>query len=552
MHPESLLNQDIEALTRRLTEAEDTLYAIRAGEVDAVVVEGPAGQQIYTLESPDQPFRIFVEQMQEGAVTLNSDGIVIYCNRFFADLVGEPLEQVRGQSIYGWIADDEEMRFRELLASAASDVMHGECWFRGPKGVKVPVQLALNTLPAQDVRMFGMVVTDLSERERTKRLEAERLAAQEASIARDRFLAVVSHEIRTPLNAILGWAQILRHQSDLPPRVKQGLEVMERSAWSQAQLIDDLLDMSRVLAGKLRLDLGTIDLVEVVQGSVTALAPDASAKGIQLHWEQPEQELLLRGDLDRLQQVVGNLLSNAIKFTPANGAIHVRLRQMDEEAQLEVRDNGIGIQPERLPSMFEFYEQEEGNTRLPNTGLGLGLAIVKELTELHGGRVEAESQGPNRGATFRVCLPLLDRSAMREELVASCSNQPQLAGTRILLVEDEYASRDVLAELLRHAEAVVFDVKSGDEALRLLEEQDVDVLVSDIGLPGMDGYELIRRIRAGGRAGRDLPAVALTAFASREDRRKALVTGFQVHLPKPVDHSELCAVIANLTGLLRK
>lgn len=541
-------------LERRLREAEDTLYAIRSGEVDAVVVDGPAGQQIYTLESPDQPFRVFVEQMQEGALTLNSNGTIIYCNRFFADLVGRPLEQVRGQPILQFIASDSE-HFHQLFAAAGEGVVHEESWIYGPEGSEIPVQIAVNPLPPEDLRMFGMVVTDLSERERAKRLEAERMAAEEANAARDQFLAVVSHELRTPLNAIIGWTQVLRRQKNCSDRVMNGLEVIERSAWNQAQLIDDLLDVSRVLAGKLRLDLNPVSVVQTVKASTKTIMPSAAAKKIRVNTRALDQELIVCGDSDRLQQIVTNLLTNAVKFTPEDGTVQIKLWREGELAYVEVSDNGIGIPAEFLPCLFNLYQQIEGSTTRKNGGLGLGLAIVKELTEMHGGTVSAHSAGEGQGATFTVTLPILEEDVGAETTPTShqqVSSVPSLANVRVLVVEDDPIARDVLIRVLDEVQAKVTAVTCADEALRFLETQSADILVSDIGLPGMDGYELIKQVRRADLSGRALPAIALTAFAGREDRRLALLAGYQVHLPKPVDQTELCAVIANLTGVVQQ
>lgn len=549
--PESASELELKSLRRRLAEAEDTLNAIRAGEVDAVVVDSLGESQIYTLESPDQPFRIFVEQMQEGALTLNGDGTIIYCNRFFADLIGRPVEQVRSQSIENFIASDQQ-GFRELFASAIEGVVHGESWLRGSQKEPIPVQFAFNPLPPRDIRMYGLVVTDLTQRERAKTLEAQRLAAEEAKSARDRFLAVVSHELRTPLNAILGWTQMLRRQNDAPTAFRRGLDVIERSAWTQAQLIDDLLDVSRILAGKLRLELRQIDLAEAIEGSIHSIQPSADEKSIKITTEMPEKALLIRGDKDRLLQIITNLLSNAVKFTPDTGSVNVSLSKAENYACVRVRDSGIGIPPGFLTRLFDLYQQIEGSTTRRRGGLGLGLAIVKELTELHGGQVIAESDGEGHGATFTVEFPLAGEGDLEDVKGAKhfSIDNTALEGLNILLVEDDQAAREVLTAILKEAGAQVLTAVNASEALDILEgPQPMQVLVSDIGLPGTDGYQLIRGVRNKGISGRLLPAIALTAFAGREERKEALLAGYQVHLSKPVDLMELCAAIANLAGL---
>ena len=541
-----------QSLIRRLVEAEETLQAICKGEVDAVVVTGPAGDQVYTLESPDQPFRVFVERMQEGALTLSEDGAIVYCNRFFADLVQRPLEQVRGSRLQAFVAEDALAHFQALLATAETGAVHGECRLIAADGTQHPVQLAFNRLPDERTRMYGVVVTDLAERERVRALEAERKAAEDASAARDQFLAVVSHELRTPLHAILGWTQLLLRRGDVPGNIQRGLEVIERSAWSQAQLIDDLLDVSRVLAGKLRLERQPIDLNEIVAAAIQSVQPKAQDKNIHLTSDLLGRPVKINGDPERIQQVIWNLLSNAVKFTPEGGEVQVWLGLRGGLAEVRVSDNGMGMSPTFLPQIFELFHQIESGTTRRSGGLGLGLAIVKNLTELHGGTVEAYSEGEGKGTSFTVRLPLLAAEGRTIEPATSgyVPGAQALKGLCLLLVEDEEGARDVLVQLLESAGATVFSAATARDALELLdEEESIDVLISDIGLPEMDGYELIRRIRASGRSGRDLPAVALTAFAGSQDRRTAVLAGYQVHMPKPLKQDELVAVIANLGGV---
>ncbi len=536
-------------LQRRLQEAEETLAAIHAGEVDAVVVDGLGGQQVYTLESPDEPFRMFVEQMQEGALTVAVDGTIVYCNRFFADLVGQPLERVRGHSILPFVQDESREDFTSLMEAAAGGIAHGQCKLRTADGEAITVQLALNRLPEEGANRFGIVATDLSARERARRQEVRRQAAEQANAARDQFLAVVSHELRTPLNAILGWTQVLRQRSDLPEALQTGLEVIERNAWSQSQLIDDLLDVSRVLAGKLRLDLRPADLQGVINAAISTMRPTADAKRITLNTELGPEPVTVRGDADRLQQVVWNLLSNAVKFTPEGGEVSVRLRARGTFAEVDVSDKGIGIAAEFLPRLFQLYQQIETPTTRRSGGLGLGLAIVKQLTELHGGEVRAQSDGIGHGATFTIRIPMSTHVATTPSAPLCALSASLLQGVRIVLVDDEIDARQILTQLLESAGAeIVAAVATATEALAAIERNTVDLLLSDIGLPDTDGYELIRRIRATGRSGKDLPAVAVSAFAGREDRREALHAGYQAHISKPVDQNELYAIAKSLTA----
>ncbi len=405
------------------------------------------------------------------------------------------------------------------------------------------------------------------EREARRRAEAERdeLAARErdarreaeaANRMKDEFLAVVSHELRTPLNAMLGWIQLLR--SGTVPEVRRGraLETIERAAKAQAQLVDDLLDVSRILSGKLLLDTRPVDLGAAVEAAVATSRASAAAKEIRLEVELDPSGEPVVGDEQRLQQVVWNLVSNAIKFTPPGGTVRVRLTRSPTSATIAVSDTGEGIEPSMLPYVFERFWQAEGVMNRKHGGLGLGLTIVRHMTELHGGTVRAESPGRGRGATFTVELPLPGCGAAQGEVAgpptqpgASASVYPtSLEGLRVLLVEDEADARDLLVMMLEQFGAQVMAAGSASEALQAMESAVPDVLVSDIAMPVVDGYTLIRRIRAlESERGAPIPAVALTAYARGEDRQRALEAGFQVHVPKPVEPEDLASVLVKLT-----
>lgn len=549
--PQAIANE-IKDLRLQLAEAEQTLRAIRAGEVDAVVIEGANAHQVYTLESPDRPFRIFVEQMQEGALTVNEQGTIVYCNRYFASLVGQPLEQVIGASMDRFIAPSSHMACRSLLKAAGDRPVHGECTLLKAGDLTVPARLAVGALPAQNLRLLGIVITDLSDRERAQKLEVARRAAEQAGVARDQFLAVVSHELRTPLNAILGWAQMLARVPDLPHQASHGISVIERNARAQTKLINDLLDVSRILAGKLRLDLQQVDLREIIDAALPSLRPAAEAKEIDLVPLLDPGLGRVSGDAGRLQQIVWNLLSNAIKHTPRGGRVEIRLRRNHAWAEIEVADTGIGMSPEFLPKLFGLFEQADTSSTRSGGGLGLGLAIVKQIAQLHGGSVHAHSEGEGKGSTFTVRLPLRNATAPHEpddsRLPESGSLAGALEGLSILVVEDDHDAREMVACLVENWGGKAFPAASAHEALVVLDNRKIDLLISDIGMPGMDGYEFIHRVRADGRTARELPAVAVTAFAHETDRRRALLAGFQTHLAKPVDPEELGAVIASLCG----
>ena len=389
--------------------------------------------------------------------------------------------------------------------------------------------------------------------------ENERLyrEAQESSRLKDEFLATISHELRTPLTAILGWAHMLRTGQFDGNSAAKAFETIERNARAQAQLIDDLLDVSRAITGKLRLDVRPVDPNSFIESAIEAVRPAAEAKGVRVQKIMDTGVVSVSGDPVRLQQVVWNLLSNAIKFTPRGGRVQVRMERVNSHVEIAVSDTGPGIAPEFLPHVFERFRQADQRTTRQHGGLGLGLAIVRHLVELHGGSVRAESPGEGQGSTFTVLLPvapvyqsgdLAERvhPAARDTLpVFECVER--LDGLRVLVVDDEPDTRELLKVGLGRCGAEVSAAGSAGEALALMKAAVPDLLISDIGMPDEDGYALMRRVRqlqaeAGGR----VPAIALTAYARTEDRMQALRAGYQMHVPKPVELAELVTVAASL------
>jgi signal transduction histidine kinase/ActR/RegA family two-component response regulator len=408
-------------------------------------------------------------------------------------------------------------------------------------------------LPDGTVRGAIVVITDLSdiksaERERAellKRTEEARAAAEAANRSKDEFLAVLSHELRTPLTSMLGWARLLRTPNLPAHRLAHGLEVIERNTRLQARLISDLLDVSRIVAGKLQLDRHEVELVATVETALEALQADIEAKNITVTRQLDTAASRVLGDGTRLQQIAVNLVSNAVKFTPPGGRIDIRLTAAGDRARLCVSDTGIGIAPEVLPNVFDRFLQATTPSNR-GAGLGLGLAIVRHLVELHGGRVWAESAGLERGATFTVELPLLTEPRIVVDGVKALERAPQLDGVHVLLVEDDVDAREMLRMILVDAGASVSTAHTAEAALDASAADRPDVLVSDIGLPGRDGYALLHELREieGREGSRTLPAIALTAYAAVEDRQRAFAAGFQFHLPKPVDPSHLVALVA--------
>ena len=400
-----------------------------------------------------------------------------------------------------------------------------------------------------------------AEEERAALLVRERDArrhAEEADRLKDEFLATLSHELRTPLTSILGWASMIRNGEVEGATAMRALETIERNARSQARLIDDLLDVSRIITGNLRLDLNPLNLTPIVEAAVDALRPTADVKDIQLHIDFISGECLVKGDPNRLRQVIWNLLSNSIKFTPRGGSVNISLYCVESNARLTVSDTGEGISAEFLPYVFDRFRQAEGSISRKQGGLGLGLAVVRHLVELHGGTIAAESEGVGRGSTFSVDLPLAQerrdpaRAEERRRVLErrrSGSDYVRLDGIHVLLVEDDDDSRKLLETMLKHYGAKVTSTKSAAEALEVFADELPDVLISDIGMPDQDGYELIRKLRErpvdeGGAT----PAIAVTGYASRKDRERALAAGYHKHMAKPVEHAEMIAAIATLIG----
>ncbi|MEO8383359.1 MAG: ATP-binding protein [Acidobacteriota bacterium] len=385
--------------------------------------------------------------------------------------------------------------------------------------------------------------------------------AETASRARDEFLATISHELRTPLTSIIGWIQLVRDSAD-PEFLAEGLDTIERNARAQSRLIEDILDFSRINAGKLRLSVEPLNLADVIDAAIDVVRPAADAKGIRIDRVLDSDAGRISGDADRLQQVVWNLLSNAVKFTPRGGKVQVRLGRVNSHCELVVSDTGEGISPEFLPYVFDRFSQADSSSTRPHMGLGLGLGIVRHLVELHGGTVQAFSPGVGKGSTFAAHLPLLvahhregQGAAPRLELPAARlfpGNYADLTGVAVMVVEDNDDSRKLLQTILGRAGADVRAAESVPAALQMLSGAWPDVIVSDIEMPGEDGYSFIRKVRLQEPATRHVPAIALTAYTRSVDRVRALAAGFQTHMSKPVEPAELVATVKSLVAGQRK
>jgi PAS domain S-box-containing protein len=430
-----------------------------------------------------------------------------------------------------------------------------------PKWWDVIVTPIRDTATGTGVQKLVTVSRDITEQKRAEQerallLASERAARSEAERAarmKDDFVSTLSHELRTPLNAILGWIGVLKQQQQSPETLAKAIDVIDRNSRRQSQMVDDLLDVSRIMSGKLRLDVQRLDVASAIEEALASAQPAADAKGVRLV-KVLGSAAIIQGDPGRLQQVVWNLVSNAIKFTPRGGLVQVTLRKVNSHIQLQISDSGQGIRGDVLPHVFQRFRQGDASVTRHHGGLGLGLAIVKNLVEMHGGSVEAASEGEGLGSVFTVSLPLALAGARPEPLGEAPESSPVtyddlLNGLNVLVLDDEADARDVVQRLLEDAGAQVRTVGTAADALGILADGFVpDIILSDIGMPDQDGYDFMRQVR--GLAGdvAEVPAAALTALARVEDRKRALMAGYQTHLAKPVDPSELVAMVASLTG----
>ena len=409
---------------------------------------------------------------------------------------------------------------------------------------------------AEEKERLGIALVDMTRLEESRnqllgREQLARSAAEEASRLKDQFLAIVSHELRTPLNAVLGWADMLSRRALQGPLRDRALRGISEGARRQERLIEDLLDVARISSGKMRLDRTLVDLADVIRDALLIAQPSAASKNIRLSFDSEVWTPKVFGDRVRLEQVASNLISNAVKFTPDGGVVDVRMRRVGEHAELVFSDSGQGIPAEFLPCVFELFRQADGSTTRMHSGLGLGLSIVKSLVEAHNGTVRVHSAGEGMGSTFVVTLPVAAWERSAKTATASdtqpAGDVPSLAGIRVLVIDDDEESRDVVAAHLHGCHAAVSTVPSAADGFALLQREQFDVLLADIGMPGEDGYSLIQRVRAlCPPASASIPAAALTAFAREEDRERALRAGFQLHLTKPIDASALVAAVAAL------
>ncbi|KAF3889154.1 MULTISPECIES: hybrid sensor histidine kinase/response regulator [Nostocales] len=512
------------------------------------------------LRRSELMFRTLADTMPQLFWITQPNGYHEYFNQRWVEYSGTTLEQAQGNGWQHIVHPDDVERTKDIWQSSLRSGKHYDIEYRLRRALDGEYRWHLGRafpLREQDgsiVKWFGSC-TDIHDRklaieERAQALERERAARielEKANHMKDDFLAIVSHELRSPLNPILGWAKLLRMGNLDSKKTTQALEIIERNAKLQARLIDDLLDVSRILRGKLSLSLSPVDLVAAINAALETVRLSAEAKSIKLLLQLSSDALKVEGDCNRLQQVVWNLLTNAVKFTPEGGQIKISLEKVGSQAQIQVSDTGQGISPDFLPHVFDRFRQADNATTRKFGGLGLGLAIVRHLVELHGGTVRVESLGEGMGATFTVLLPLIptvsQTSTSDRKLVSSCS--PNLNGLRIVVVDDDIDSLELLVFILKQYGAEVTSVNSASEALKAIARVKPNLLFSDIAMPEMDGYQLIQKVREMEVFQEEkLPAIALTAFAGEANHQKIISAGFQQHLTKPVDPAELASAIA--------
>jgi PAS domain S-box-containing protein len=512
------------------------------------------------LRQSEERLHLLISGVKDYAFfMLSPAGIVETWNTGAHSLIGYRPDEIIGRhfSIF-FPSDKQDNPARELQLATAEGRYEEEGWRVRKDGTQFWANVVLTALKDENgtLRGFSKVTRDLTESRKAEqqriKLEHERIARVEAERAnriKDEFLAVVSHELRTPLTPIIGWSKLLQSQRVDAEQVK-ALKIIERNAQTQVKLIEDLLDISSIVSGKIKLNVHPVGLAQIIESSMDAVRPNAQAKKLKLQFVLEESVGPVLGDAVRFQQIFWNLLNNAVKFTPEGGSIVVRVCREEKFAQVAIKDSGEGIPVDYLPHVFERFSQLDSSITRKHGGLGIGLFVVRQLVELHKGKITVKSEGAGKGAEFIVELPLADKengeTAYPIAQIDMTSNT-SLIGKSVLVVDDEDDARDFLAFALRRCGATVLTAASGADAMSLLKASQIDVLVSDIGMPGLDGYQLLHQIR---KAGLNLPALAVTAFARGEDAVRAIDAGFQRHLPKPVNPTELCAAVAAITRKL--
>jgi PAS domain S-box-containing protein len=536
------LTTEVEEVRLRLEEAEQALEAIRTGQAESLVVEGPNGPRIFSLESADHSYRVLVEAMNEGAVTLGDDGTVLYCNARFAEMLDAELERVMGSAIGEFVPDRSREAFEALVREAIDGESRGEMELISRTGRVVPAYLSASVIYDENRRRLCLVATDLREQKRNDETVAAEKLARAINLRKNEFLAALSHELRNPLTPIRNSLYILDRATPGSEQARRAKAVIDRQVSQLARLIDDLLDVTRITSGKMQVQRMRLELAELLLRTVEDHRSEFVAAGVELEVRAAPKPLWVNADAARIAQALGNLLQNAVKFTGRGEQVTLTL---DEEvdtsmAVIRVRDTGIGIAPDVLPRLFQPFSQADSTLHRGRGGLGLGLSLVKSLIELHGGTVDAYSDGIGKGAEFIARIPLAgeETSAPRPGGDRAATNR-----RRVFIIEDNIDAADSLREALEFGEHQVEVVYNGSDAIAMARKFRPDVVLCDIGLPGMDGYEVARAFRSDETL-KSACLVALTGYALPEDLQRAAEAGFDRHVAKPPNLQVLEQILA--------
>jgi PAS domain S-box-containing protein len=559
-------------LRARLEELEATLAAIRSGEVDALIVNGPNGDQVYSLKGAEQPYREFIERMGEGAVTVEPDGTILYCNQRFADMIQKPLERLISTNLLDYAATDDKGTVETMVTG--KEPASSTVYLQMKKGKLLPVQMAVSMLESAGSGVRCVVFTDLTEQhqrrtlaealarvqanqaqlqKQNEELQAARAALEAANAAKDEFLAALSHELRTPLTPVLLTANAIAVDPSFPKELRNDAEMIRRNVELEARLIDDLLDLTRITRGKLQITPRTTDLHETLQLALDICQADTAAKRVRFVTRLDATFHHVSGEMVRLQQIFWNLIRNAVKFTPATGEITVTTRNArpanndggegsrTPDVIVSITDTGIGIEKAALERIFDAFEQGSGEITRRFGGLGLGLTISKRLVELHKGTISVQSRGENKGATFEVRFPTV-AMAVGDQDRPSTTLQRKVPPLRILLVEDHDDTRRNMTRLLTALGHTVISAHDAGAALSQAATERFDLVVSDIGLPDESGLVLMTKLRE--KYG--LKGICLSGYGMEEDVARSMAAGFSEHLTKPINFERLEGAIASL------
>jgi signal transduction histidine kinase/ActR/RegA family two-component response regulator len=538
--------EQIRSLSERLEEAEETLRAVRSGEIDAFIVQGPEGEQIYSLRSAEQPYRNLIEDMLEGAAILTTDGDIAYCNKRFAELVTVPLEDVVGGAMERFISKTDRPAYRSLLA-AGSGKRRAQLTSADGRTIDVLLSFTTSMSDSDDVERRNLIVTDLSE---LLVAQSGRDRAEQQSQAKDEFMAMLAHELRNPLSAITAAVQVLETAKAHEGAASRARFIIGRQAQHLSRLVDDLLDVGRVVTGKIALDRRPIDFRDLVWRTAAVFKERESEH----QFAVSTAPVWIDGDAVRIEQIVSNIMGNAVKYTPVGGKITVSLSVEADEAVLRVQDNGFGIAPDLLPRVFDLFVQGERTLDRSQGGLGIGLTLVRRLVNLHHGTVSVASEGPNRGSSFTVRLPKV--AAARNTNAAGDAARLRAVHRRVLIVEDNRDAREMFRIMLELDGHQVLEAEEGRAGLQLLRTELPDVAFIDVGLPGLDGYEIARQFRceseetsgdgfgsstgaAEAHARHRVLLVALTGYGTPDALERSRRAGFDHHLIKPVNPEAL-------------